>query len=187
MASEVTLLLHRWRQGDERPLHELMPLVYGELRRIAQGVMRNQRPGQTLDPTSLVNEACLKLFDSGEPQFADRAHFLAVMARIMRQVLIDYARASAAVKRGGQEHRVTWYTAMQIGGGTSPRQLRLLELDQAMEALSEENKSLAHIIEMHYFGGMTAEEIAVVVGRSAHTVRHEVRIARAWLRSELAQ
>src|SRR5580658_2198249 len=117
MASEITLLLHRWRQGDERALHELMPLVYGELQRIAQGVMRNQRPGQTLDPTSLVNEACLKLFDSGEPQFADRAHFLAVMARIMRQVLIDYARASAAVKRGGQERRVTWDTAIKLAHG----------------------------------------------------------------------
>ncbi|HEV8038279.1 MAG TPA: ECF-type sigma factor [Bryobacteraceae bacterium] len=187
MASEITLLLYRWREGDERALHELMPLVYSELRRIAQRVMRKQRPGQTLEPTALVNEAYLKLFDSGEPQFADRAHFLAVMARTMRQVLIDYARASAAAKRGGQERRVTWDTAIQIGSGASPPQLRLLELDRAMEALSEENKTLAEIVEMHYFGGMTAEEIAVAIHRSAHSIRHELRLARAWLRGELAQ
>jgi RNA polymerase sigma factor (TIGR02999 family) len=186
MASEITMLLCLWREGDERAFHELMPLVYGELRRIARGVMRKQ-PAQTLEPTALVNEAYLKLFDSGEPRFVDRAHFLAVMARIMRQVLIDYARAGAAAKRGGQERRVTWDTAIQIGSGTSPRQLRLLELDRAMEALSEENQPLAQIVEMHYFGGMTAEEIAVVVGCSAHTIRHELRLGRAWLRVELAE
>lgn len=187
MASEITLLLYRWREGDERALHELMPLVYGELRRIAQGVMRKQRPGQTLEPTALVNEAYLKLFDSGEPQFADRAHFLAVMARAMRQVLIDYARASGAAKRGGQKRRVTWDTAIRIGSKASPSQFRLLELDRAMDALSEENKALAQIVEMHYFGGMTAEEIAVAIDRSAHSIRHELRLARAWLRGELAQ
>jgi len=187
MPSEVTLLLYRWREGDKRALHELMPLVYGELRRIAQGVMLKGHPGQTLQPTALVNEAYLKLFDSGEPQFADRAHFLAVMARVMRQVLIDHARAAAAAKRGGQDRRVTWDTAIQIGSGASPQQLRLLELDRAMEALSEKNQSLAEVVEMHYFGGMTAEEISVAAGRSAHTIRHELRFARAWLRGELAR
>jgi RNA polymerase sigma-70 factor (ECF subfamily) len=187
MPSEVTLLLYRWREGDKRALHELMPLVYGELRRIARGVTLKGHPGQTLQPTALVNEAYLKLFDSGEPQFADRAHFLAVMARIMRQVLIDHARAAAAAKRGGQDRRVTWDTAIQIGSGASPQQLRLLELDRAMEALSEKNQSLAEVVEMHYFGGMTAEEISVAAGRSAHTIRQELRLARAWLRGELAR
>lgn len=185
MPAEITLLLRRWRQGDERALHELMPLVYRELRRIAQGLMRKRRPGQTLEPTALVNEAYLKMFDGGGPQFVDRAHFLAVMARIMRQVLIDHARAAGAEKRGGQQRRVTWDTAIQIGSSASPRQTPLLELDRAMEVLAEENPSLAQTVEMHYFGGMTAEEIAVVAGRSAHTIRHELRLARAWLRRQL--
>jgi RNA polymerase sigma-70 factor (ECF subfamily) len=96
MPSEVTLLLQRWREGDESALHSLMPLIYNELHRMARLFLRNRRPGETLQPTALVNEAYLKLFDSGQPQFVDRAHFLAVMSRVMRQVLIDHARAAAA-------------------------------------------------------------------------------------------
>jgi RNA polymerase sigma factor (TIGR02999 family) len=187
MPSEVTLLLRRWREGDEDALHELMPLMYRELHRIAEGVLGNQRPGQTLQPTVLVNEAYLKLFESREPKFEDRAHFLALMARVMRQVLIDHARAAASAKRGGQEQRIPWDTAVQIGPRTSPRQLQMLELDGALDSLSGENPALGKIVEMHYFGGMTAEEIAVVGGRSAHAIRHDLRLARAWLRRKLAQ
>ncbi len=181
------LLLRRWREGDESALHTLMPLIYSELHRMARLFLRNRRPGQTLQPTALVNETYLKLFDNGQPQIADRAHFLAVMSRVMRQVLIDHARAAAAVKRGGQAQRVDWDTAIIVGSAGSQSQLRMLEVDRAVETLSGENPALAKVIEMHYFGGMTAEEIARVVDRSAHTVRHELRLARAWLRRKLAE
>ena len=187
MPSDVTLLLQRWREGDETALHVLMPLIYNELHRIARRFLRNRRPGETLQPTALVNEAYLKLFDNGQPRFADRAHFLAVISRVMRQVLIDHARAAAAMKRGGQERRVDWDTAIQVESAGGPQQLRMLEVDRALGTLSSENPPLARVVEMHYFGGMTAEEIAVAAERSAHVIRHELRLARAWLRRELAQ
>jgi len=164
-----------------------MPLIYSDLHRMARLFLRNRRPGQTLQPTALVNEAYLKLFDDGQPQLADRAHFLAVMSRVMRQVLIDHARAAAAVKRGGQVQRVDWDTAIIVESAGSLSQLRMLEVDRALEALSGENPTLAQVVEMHYFGGMTAEEIALVAERSAHAIRHELRLARAWLRRELAE
>lgn len=182
----ITVLLQRWRRGDEAALHELMPLVYSQLHRIAQGYLRSQRPDHTLQPTALVNEACVKMFENAEPQFEDRAHFLAVMSRVMRQVLIDHARAAGAEKRGGREQRVPWDTNIELAADGGPLQLRILELDGALEGLERESPALARIVEMHYFGGMTAEEAAVVLGRSAHAVRHDLRLARAWLRRELA-
>ena len=186
MPSEVTLLLQQWREGDENALHALMPLIYSELHRMARLFVRNRRSGETLQPTALVNEAYLKLLGNGQPQFVDRAHFLAVMSKVMRQVLIDHARAAAAMKRGGQAQRVDWDTAIIVASGGSQNQLRMLEVDQALEALTGENPTLAQVVEMHYFGGMTAEEIALVADRSAHAIRHELRLARAWLRRELA-
>jgi RNA polymerase sigma factor (TIGR02999 family) len=187
MAYEVTELLRRWQEGDAGALNELMPLVYQELRRVAQACLRYQPPNQTLQPTSLINEAYLKLFEGAEPRFADRAHFLAVMSRVMRQVLIDHARAASAAKRGGENERVDWDTAVQLESGAVPRHPRILELDRALGALEGENPTLAKVVETHYFGGMTAEEIAVVEGRSAHAIRHDLRLARAWLRREMAQ
>jgi RNA polymerase sigma-70 factor, ECF subfamily len=160
--------------------------MYSELHRLARLFFRNRRPGETLQPTALVNEAYLKLFDDGQPQFVDRIHFLAVMSRVMRQVLIDHARAAAAMKRGGQAQRVDWDTAIIVESAGSQSQLRMLEVDRALEALSGENPTLAQVVEMHYFGGMTAEEIALVADRSAHAIRHDLRLARAWLRRELA-
>jgi RNA polymerase sigma factor (TIGR02999 family) len=183
--SEVTQLLHRLRNGEQSALDELMPLVYGELRVIARAFMRRQQPGHTLQPTALVHEAFLKLFDNAKPDVADRAHFLALMARVMRQVLIDHARADAAGKRGGGEVHVPWDTRIEIRSDHGPEQLKLLDLHRALEALERENPDLATAVEMHYFGGMTAEEVAVAVGRSVHVVRHELRFARAWLRREL--
>jgi RNA polymerase sigma-70 factor (ECF subfamily) len=185
MASEVTLLLQRWRQGDENALHTLMPLIYSELHRMARSFFRRRRPGETLQPTALVNEAFLKLFDNGQQQFVDRAHFLAVMSRVMRQVLIDHARAAAATKRGGEAQRVDWDTAVIVDPAGSRSPLLMLEVDRALEALSGENPALAQVVEMHYFGGMTAEEIALVANRSPHAIRHDLRLARAWLRRRL--
>lgn len=186
MASDVTLLLDRWREGDEGALHQLMPLIYGELHRIAQRCVRSRRPGETLQPTAVVNEAFIKLVGNGPRQFADRAHFLAVIARVMRQVLIDHARAAGSMKRGGDGHRVDWNITIEVEPAGNPQELRILELDLALEGLSSENAHLAEVLEMHYFGGMTAEEIAVVASRSADAVRHEIRAARAWLRRKLS-
>jgi RNA polymerase sigma-70 factor (ECF subfamily) len=187
MSTQIIVLLQRMREGDPAALDELMPLVYGELRRIARSFMRSQRPGHTLQPTALVNEAFIKLFEDGQPALGDRAHFLALMSRVMRQVLVDHARALGAAKRGGGEQRVPWDTDIEVISEQGGEALKVLELHRAMEALARENQSLAQVVEMHYFGGMTAEEAAEVTGRSVHVVRHDLRLARAWLRRELAR
>ena len=186
MAVELTSLLRRWRDGDAAALNELAPLVYTELRRIAQVFLRRQ-PGHTLQPTALVNEAWLKMFQSAEPEFSDRAHFLAVMSRAMRQVLIDHARASSAAKRWGGVQRVAWEAGIDAVGDGFRDPIQVLEVDRALQALAQENAALANIIEMHYFGGMTAEEVATVVNRTPEAVRHDIRLARSWLRRELGK
>jgi len=183
---QVTVLLHRVRDGEPGALDELMPLVYTELRRIARAFMKRQQPGHTLQPTALVNEAFVKLFEDAQPVFADRVHFLALMSRVMRQVLVDHARARLAVKRGGGEARVPWDTNIEVRDEKTTHQLNLLDLHRALESLERSEPALGQIVEMHYFGGMTAEEVAVAVDRSAHSVRHDIRLARAWLRRELA-
>src|SRR5262245_23054062 len=114
MASAVTRLLQRWREGEPGVRDELVPLVYAELRRIARSFLRRQQPGHTLQPTALVNEAFIKLFEGAEPKIVDRAHFLALMSRLMRQVLVDHARARATAKRGGLGGRLTWDTNIEI-------------------------------------------------------------------------
>jgi RNA polymerase sigma factor (TIGR02999 family) len=186
-AHQVTRLLQRVREGDRGALDELMPLVYGELRRIARSFMRRQRPGHTLQPTALVNEAFIKLFQDAELHLADRAHFLALMSRVMRQVLVDHARSHGAAKRGGGEAALPWNSNIEVATNRGGEHSKLLDLHRALEALTQENASLGQIVEMHYFGGMTAEEAAVVLGRSVHIVRHDLRLARAWLRRELAR
>ena len=183
--SDVTVLLRRVREGDRGALDDLMPLVYGELRRIAGAAMRRQAPGHTLQPTALVNEAFIKLFERGEADVADRAHFLALMSRVMRQVLVDHARAVAAAKRGGREPKVPWDTNVDAGMLDRATPVELLDLHVALEALERESRPLAEVVELFYFGGMTAEETALATGRSAHAVRHDLRLARAWLRREL--
>ena len=186
MSSDVTELLQRVRAGDRAALDELMPVVYGELRRIARAFMRRQRRGHTLQPTALVNEAFIKLFDKTNPEVVDRAHLLALMSRVMRQILVDHARASGAEKRGGDAARVPWDTNVEVGSDRGTEPVKMLDLHRALETLEGENAQLAEVVEMHYFGGMTAEEVALAVGRSVHGVRHELRYTRAWLRRTLA-
>jgi RNA polymerase sigma-70 factor, ECF subfamily len=185
--SDVTRLLHRVRAGERSALDELMPLVYAELRRIARTFMVRQPQGHTLQPTALVNEAFLKLFDKAPPEVADRAHFLALMSRVMRQVLVDHARSAGAGKRGGVQAHLPWDSRIEVQAEGGAEQLDMLDLHRALEALEGENRIIAEIVEMHYIGGMTAEEVAAALDRSVHTVRHELRFARAWLRRALAR
>lgn len=161
-----------------------MNVVYAALHRIARSHLRQERSDHTLQPTALVHEAYLKLFGHSEIQFADRAHFFAVVSQAMRRVLVDYARARATARRDAT--RVQSDPGIELEADTGLEPVELLELDRALDALAREKSSLAELIEMRYFGGMTAEETAEVVGRSVHVVRHELRLAHAWLRRELA-
>ena len=171
------------RAGDEAARGELLSVVYRTLHRIAESQLRKERPDHTLQPTALVNEAYLKLFGHSEIEFSGRAHFFTVVSRAMRRILVDHARARAAVRR--DHGQVPLDTSIEFGTGAEP--MNLLNLDLAMDALAREQSTLAELIEMRYFGGMTAEETAEVVGRSVHIVRHELRLAHAWLRRELAE
>jgi RNA polymerase sigma factor (TIGR02999 family) len=183
--SRVTLLLEQLSAGHNSAVDELLPLVYGELHRIARAFFRRQPPGHTLQPTALVNEAFIRFFKDAPPHLTGRAHFLALMARVMRQILVDHARTVATGKRGGRG-KVTWDTNIEIQGGDGTHQMKVLEVHEALEALARENTAFAQVIEMHYFGGLTAAEMALATGKSIHIVQHELRFARAWLRRQMA-
>jgi RNA polymerase sigma factor (TIGR02999 family) len=187
MKPSVTALYQQVRDGNEIALNELVAGLYGELHRLAIRHLRRERSDHTLQPTALIHEVYLKLCDQSQYQFADRAHFLAIVSRVMRQVLVDYARARATRKRGGEHgdaRLVPFDTNLEIAGERESEQIELLELDSALKALARENEGLAQLIEMRYFGGMTAEETAEALGRSVHVVRHDLRFAQAWLRRE---
>jgi RNA polymerase sigma factor (TIGR02999 family) len=173
----VTLLLGRVREGDREALEQLLPLVYGELHRLARSALRRDRGRHTLQPTALLNEAFLRLFGRQLPEFSDRAHFLGVAARVMRQVLVDHARAQGALKRGpALQVELPENLASSAPAGS------LLELDQALERLGQEDARLVMLIEMRFFAGMTAEETAEATAESVHVVRHDLRYAQARLR-----
>jgi RNA polymerase sigma factor (TIGR02999 family) len=164
----------------------MMTDLYGELRRIAAQRLRAERSGHTLQPTALVHEIYLKLSNQTRNRFVDGKHFLAIVSRVMRQVLVDYARARATGKRNG-DGLVPFTTSMEVPGDMGAAPVELLELDQALNALATQDEALAQLIEMRYFGGMTAEETAEVLNRSVHVVRHDLRLAQAWLRRELSR
>jgi RNA polymerase sigma factor (TIGR02999 family) len=185
--SRAAELLQKLRQGEPAALDELVPLLYRELHKIAHALMLRQPAGHTLQTTALVNEAFIKLMGAAHLRIEDRAHFLALMARAMRQVLVDHARALSAAKRGGDLSPVPWDATVEVRAFDEREQLKVLELESALDSLSRKKEALARIVEMHYFGGMTAEEMALVLGRSAHAVQHDLRAARAWLRRELAR
>jgi RNA polymerase sigma factor (TIGR02999 family) len=186
VTSPVPQLLERLRGGDQSVLTELVTALYDELRRIAARHLRAERPEHTLQTTALVHEAYLRLFTDAQRPFADRVHFLAVASRVMRQVLVDYARARATGKRGGGGVAVGT-TTLAVESDAGIEYLVLLDLNRALEALDREDKSLAQLIEMRYFGGMTADETAEALGQSVHVVRHDLRLAQAWLRRELSR
>jgi len=183
----VPELLERFRAGDEASLNELVSLLYSELRRAASRHLRGERTGHTLQTTALVHEVYLKLAGDRECGFNDRAHFLSVASRVMRQVLVDYARARARKKRAGGEpgKLQPLTTGIQVEAKKDLSPVELIDLDAAVEALAREDPSLAQLIEMRYFGGMTAEETAEALRKSVHVVRHDLRLAQAWLRRRL--
>jgi RNA polymerase sigma factor (TIGR02999 family) len=183
--AQITELLRRVRSGDESASDELLPLVYGELHRIAQRHLRKERPGHTLQATALVNEAYLRIFQGSQPQFADRAHFLALASRVMRRVLVDYARRRAAACRQGDEVSLDDRNGV-VAVDAEFAAFGVMDLDRAIDALAADHPNIAEAVEMRYFGGMTAEETAEATGRTIHVVQHDLRFAHAWLRRRLA-
>lgn len=177
----VTVLLRAWRDGDEGALGRLIPLVYDELRRLAAGYLQSESAAETLQPTALVHEAYLRLAGRAEPDFADRIHFRCVAASIMRSVLIDRARARNSDKRNaGAKVELTDETAF-----TGERAAALLALDDALAGLQRVDEEKARILELKYFGGLTAEETAEFLGLSLNQVNWQIRTAQAWLRREM--
>ncbi len=189
MSPPLPPLLQSLRGGDATALNAFTTALYKELHRIAARHLRQERAAHTLQTTALVHEAYLKLVGGTAHGFADRAHFLAIASHVMRQILVDYARSRGARKRGGSElaHipvEESRYN-LELASGTGSEQVEVLDLDRALEALAGEDQSLARLIEMRYFGGMTAEETAEVLQQSVHAVRHDLRLAQAWLRRRL--
>jgi RNA polymerase sigma-70 factor (ECF subfamily) len=178
----MTGLLVRWSHGDDAALAELTPLVYEELRRIAHHHMGGQRPDHTLQTTALVNEAYLRLADQTNPRWQNRAHFFAVAARAMRQILVDYARSQRAGKRGGGAVQVELDEAAIV----SPEQSKeIVDLHEALERLATLDARKAQVVELKYFGGLNYDEMAEVLKISRITVRRDWEFAKLWLYTEL--
>lgn len=178
----VTLLLERVRQGDANAVDALMPVVYSELRRLAHSYLRGDRD-QTLQATALVNEAYIKLVESREQTVQNRTHFFALAARVMRQIMIDYARAQASQKRGGGAEKLELKEEILSLHHDSSQ---VLAIHQALDKLAAHDPLKAQLIEMRFFGGMTAEETAAATGLSAPQVYRDLRLAQAWLHQELS-
>jgi RNA polymerase sigma factor (TIGR02999 family) len=183
-APGVTDLLLAWRDGDEAAMERLVPLVHEELHRIARRCMAGERPGLTLQATALVNEAYLRLVDVQRVNWQNRAHFLAVAARLMRRVLVDAARARQADKRGGDALRVTFDEARVAG---RERAIELVKLDEALEALAALDLRKGRVVELRFFSGLSLEETAEALGVSGKTVMRDWEFAKAWLQREMAR
>ncbi|MEW6210821.1 MAG: sigma-70 family RNA polymerase sigma factor [Acidobacteriota bacterium] len=181
---EVTRLLEAWSNGDRAALDQLMPLVYSELHRIAHRHLGRERAGHTLQTTALVNEAYLRLIDQREARWQNRAHFFAVSARLMRRILVDYARARQYAKRGGGAVKVSVEGAAKEAKG---RAAEVVALDDALTALAELDERKSRIVELRFFGGLSIEETAEVMGVSSGTVMREWTLSKAWLRREMSK
>ena len=177
----ITELLQEWRQGDRAALEELTPAVYRELRKIAGGQMRRERVGHTLQPTALINEAYVRLSGDSVMEWQNRAHFFATATNVMRRILVEYARSRHSQKRQGGM-RITLCDGALF---SSERPEDMIQLDDALQALAQVDERKARVVELRYFGGLSIEEIAEVVGISVATVGRELRFAQAWLANEL--
>lgn len=175
------------RAGSQFGPAELTPALYSQLRRMAHRHLGNERKNHTLQATALVHEAFLKLSSNTERIFDSEVHFLSVASRVMRQVLVDYARSRSTQKRlGGVVTGTSGTPLLELKGNGSPELLEILRVDDALTALTSEHELPSRIVEMRYFGGMTAEESAEALGISVHVVRHHLRFAQAWLRRKLS-
>jgi RNA polymerase sigma factor (TIGR02999 family) len=179
----VTRLLVDWGNGDRAALDELAPLVYDELRRLARRSMRRERPGHTLQPSALVNEAFMRLVDQRDVRWQNRAHFFGVAAQLMRRILVDSARRRASGKRGGGTLRVS----VSEAAGVAERAAEMLALDRALDELAEMDPRKGRIVEMKFFGGLTTEEVAAVLDVAPRTVEREWRSAKAWLHRAIGE
>ena len=178
----VTGLLLKWGDGDEAALNQLIPLVHDELRRMARRCLAGERRGHTLQATALVNEVYLRLVDVRHVNWQNRAHFLAMSARLMRRILVDFARSKRAKKRGAGAERVTFDEALIV---TSDSRQDLAALDDALMALAKLDERKAKVVELRYFGGLSVEETASVLKVSVDTVMRDWKFAKAWLFREL--
>ena len=179
---EVTKLLVRLTDGDGAVLDELLPLVYAELRRLASSYLRRERQGHTLEPTALVHEAYLRMIDQTQAHWQNRAHFFGVAAQMMRRILIDHARAHQADKRGGEFQKLSLDENIDVSG---VRAAELVALDDALNRLAEIDPQKSRIVELRFFGGLSVDETAEVLGVSVPTVKRHWRMAKAWLYGEV--
>ena len=180
---QVTKLLVDWRNGDQGALEQLIPLVHEELRRVARRHMAHERPGHTLQATALVNEAYVRLIDIKQVNWQDRAHFFAMSSRLMRRVLVDFARSKGYQKRGGGAQKVSLDEALIV---SSEPGADLVALDDALDALAAFDARKAQVVEMRFFGGLSVEETAEALKVSVDTVMRDWKLAKAWLLRELA-
>lgn len=184
---DITGLLLQWSQGDEQVLEQLLPLVYDECRRIAARQLRHERQEHTLEPTALVHEMYLRLADQRRTTWENRAHFFGIAARLMRRILVDHARAHCAAKRGGSIIFLSLEVAGEAADDVAAESgvADVLAVDDALERLAALDPDQMRIVELRFFAGLTVEETAHVLGRSARTVKREWQLAKAWLFREL--
>ena len=180
----VTQLLARFREGDREAESQLVPLIYGELRRLASLCLSRERPDHTLQSTALVHEAFLRLAAGNQPEWESRAHFFSVAARLMRQILVDYARHHQRLKRGGPYLKLPLEEALVF---SEEKSAELLALDEALDRLARQDGRQSRIVEMKFFGGLEIDEIAKVLKTSPRTVKRDWTMARAWLHQELTR
>jgi RNA polymerase sigma factor (TIGR02999 family) len=178
----ITTLLRDFAAGNKGALDRLMPLLYPELQRLARGYMRNERTGHTLQPTALVHEAYVRLVKENQPDYTSRAHFMGVAAHIMRQILIDHARSRNAEKRGGKAAKAPFD---EVSDMATERPSAMIAIDDALQELSRKDPLQAQLVEMRFFGGMTAEDSAEVLKITPAQVRRQLRVGQAWLQRAL--
>jgi RNA polymerase sigma factor (TIGR02999 family) len=182
--AEVTSLLNKLAEGDQEAAAKLVPLIYDELRRIAASRLRHERPHHTLQTTALVHEAYMKLAVQRNAKWQNRAQFFGVASQVMRRILVDYARTQQRIRRGGKQQRVSLDDVLLV---SPDRSAELLAVDESLSKLEQLDPRQGRIVELRYFGGLTLEEIAEVVGVATKTVTRELNVAKAWLYGDLKQ
>jgi RNA polymerase sigma-70 factor (ECF subfamily) len=180
---EVTQLLVDWGNGNQAALDQLIPLVYTELRQLARRYMSRKRPGHTMQTTALIHEAYLRLADQNQVRWENRAHFLGIAARLMRQILIEHARRHTRAKRGGGAGTIALDEAAIV---SQTRAAELLALDDALERLAAIDPRKSRVVELRFFGGLSVEEAAIVLNVAPNTVLRDWRLAKAWLHREIS-